>query len=168
MNKTVIKFSIYGFLAAIILFLSALVFGENLSYGAQEVLGYSSMVLSLIFVFFGIKNYRDKENGGTISFGKAFGIGMLITLFAALGFAIIDFVFTTYLNPEFVDEYIGRLILDAEKTFSGDELVAKKAELEEYRKSMTSFAMALLMFATVILIGFIISLISSLVLHKNK
>lgn len=168
MNKTVIKFSLYGFLAAIILFLSALVLGGDLSYGAQEVLGYSSMVLSLVFVFFGIKNYRDKENGGSISFGKALGIGMLITLFAALGFALIDFIFTAYIDPGFADEYINRSIEALDQTYSGAELAEKKAELEEYRKDMTSTAMALLMFVTVILIGFIISLISSLVLHKNK
>ena len=43
---------------------------------------------------------------------------------------------------------------------------AKKAEIESMR-DVSSFAMAMLMFATVILIGFIISLVSSLVLNKK-
>jgi len=166
MNKTVIKFGLYGFIAAIILFLAALVLGKDLSFEAKEILGYSSMVVSLVFVFFGIKNYRDKESNGNISFEKALGIGMLITLFAALGFAIIDFIYTTYINPEFVVQMIDHQLEAAEKTLSGEELIAKKAEIESY-KDMSSTHMALIMFATVVLIGFVVSLISSLVLNKK-
>ncbi len=106
MKKTVIKFGIYSFITGIVLFLSALVLAQDLSYGAQEVLGYTSMVVSVCFVYFGIKNYRDKENNGTISFGKALTIGMLITLFAALGFGIIDFIYTAFINPDFVEQFM--------------------------------------------------------------
>jgi putative flippase GtrA len=166
MNKTVIKFGLYGFITAAILFLLALVLGDGLSFATQEVIGYSSMVVSLVFVYFGIKNYRDYENNGHIRFGKALGIGMLITLFAALGFAIIDFIYTSYINPEFVDQFISYQLEVAEKSLSGEELIAKKTEIESY-KDMSSTAMALLMFVTVILIGFIISLISSFVLNKK-
>lgn len=66
MKKTVIKFGQRAFFTATILFLLALTLGKNLSYGAQEVIGYSSMAISLVFVFFGIKNYRDQENGGRL------------------------------------------------------------------------------------------------------
>jgi len=31
-------------------------------------------------VFFGIRSYRDNVGGGTITFGKAFTVGILITL----------------------------------------------------------------------------------------
>jgi len=166
MKKTVLKFGRFAFFTATILFLLALVLGKNLSYGAQEVIGYSSMVISLVFVFFGIKNYRDQENGGLISFGQALKIGMLITLFAALGFAIIDFIYTSFINPEFMEEFIQHSLEAASEKYAGDELIAKKAEIESYR-DMSNFAMAMLMFVTVILIGFIISLISSLILNKK-
>ena len=166
MNKTIFKFSLYSFFGAAILFLIGLLIGRELSYSANEVIGYSSMVVSLVFVYFGVKNYRDKESNGAISFGKALGIGMLITLFAALGFAIIDFIYTTYIDPEFVGQFIDHQIEVAEKALSGQELIDKKAEIEGYR-NWSSTDMALLMFATVILIGFIISLISSLVLNKK-
>jgi hypothetical protein len=166
MKKTVIKFGLFGFITAIILFFLALTLGQDLSFETQEILGYSSMVVSLVFVFFGIKTYRDKENNGRIGFGKALAIGMLITLFAAIGFAVIDYIYTSYINPEFVDQFIGHQLKVAETSLSGEELVAKKEEIESY-KDMSSAAMALLMFATVILIGFVISLISSLVLNKK-
>lgn len=167
MKKTVIKFGIYSFITGIILFLSALVLAQDLSYGAQEVLGYTSMVVSVCFVYFGIKNYRDKENNGTISFGKALKIGMLITLFAALGFGIIDFIYTTFINPDFVEQFITKSMETLESNYSGEELIAKKNELKNSMEGMTSSFMAILMFITVLLIGFVLSLISSLVLHKK-
>jgi len=43
------------------------------------ILGYTSIVLSFLLVFFGIRAYRDNEAGGHISFGKAFGVGICIT-----------------------------------------------------------------------------------------
>jgi amino acid transporter len=167
MKKTVIKFGKYAFITATVLFLLALVLGKNLSYGAQEVLGYSSMVLSLLFVFFGIKNYRDQENKGQISFGKALKIGLLITLFAAFGFAIIDFVYTSFINPDFLEQYTQQMSENLTTTYSGDELVAKKTKLKSSMEQMSNGFMAFIMFATVILIGFVISLISSLILNKK-
>jgi putative flippase GtrA len=167
MKKTVLKFGLYGFCTAAVLFFLALVLGSELSYKAQEIIGYSSIVISLLFVFFGIKNYRDKENNGYISFGRALGVGMLITLFAALGFAIIDFVYTSYINPEFVESYMNHSIEKLQLEYSGEELANKTKEVKESFEGMTSFGLALFMFSTVILIGFIISLISSLVLNKK-
>lgn len=167
MKKTVIKFGRFAFLTAAILFLLALVLGKNLSYGAQEIIGYSSIVISLVFVFFGIKNYRDQENGGLISFGRALKIGMFITLFAALGFAIIDFIYTSFINPEFLEQYTQHMSESLENTYSGEELATKKAELTSSMEQMSSGFMAFIMFSTVVLIGFVISLISSLILNKK-
>lgn len=71
MKKTVLKYGGYGLITAAVLFFLALTFGKNLSYSAQEVIGYTSMIASLSFIFFGIKHYRDKVNNGAVSFGKA-------------------------------------------------------------------------------------------------
>lgn len=167
MKKTVIKFGLFGFLTACILFLLSLLLGGDTGYGSKEILGYSAIVLSLLFVFFGIKNFRDKENDGVISFGKALGVGMLITLFAALGFAIIDFIYTSYIDPEFMQNYLNHSIEKLQQEHSGEELATKTAELKASFEGMTSFTLALFMFGIVTLIGFIISLISSLVLNKK-
>lgn len=167
MKNTVIKFGLYSFITAVILFLSALIFGQDFSYETQEVLGYSSIILSVSFVFFGIKNYRDNVNQGSLSFRKAFTIGLLITLFAALGFAIIDFIYTTYINPEFMEQYLSYQSEVLSSKYSGDELIAERKKLTESMAGMSNLVIALVMFATVLIIGIVISLISSLVLHKK-
>ncbi|MFY0628889.1 MAG: DUF4199 domain-containing protein [Flavobacteriaceae bacterium] len=168
MKKSILRYGLYSFLTALILFLSALVFGQSLSFETQTVLGYVTIVASLTFVFFGIKYFRDKENDGVISFGKALGIGMLITLFAALGFAIIDYLYTAYINPGFIDQFSANSIANLEKTLSGEELMKAKEDFTNQMKSMgTSSALAFFMFAIVTVVGFIISLLSSLFLQRK-
>ncbi len=152
MKNSILKFGVYSLITALVLFLAGLYFGQDLSFSTQAVIGYASMVVSLIFVFFGIKYYRDKENNGSVSFGKALLIGIVISLFAGVGFAIIDYIYTTSINPDFFENYKAAMIADG-----------YEGEIPNY----TSGFMAFIMFATVLVIGFIISLISALILQRK-
>ena len=167
MKKFIIRYGLISLLIGAAIFLLMLVVGKSFSFQTQEVLGYVSIISSLSLVFIGIKQYRDKENGGVISFGKALGLGMLITLFVALGFAIIDYIYTAYINPDFAQQYLEYSVSELEKTLSGDDLIKEKERITEEMASFTSAFGAIFMFGIVTVIGFIISLISSLVLNKK-
>ena len=168
MKTTVIKFGLYGLIIAIILFLLVLSLFGDLSYSTQEVLGYATMLAALSFIFFGIKHYRDRENNGVVSFGKALWIGILIAAFVGLGIAIADYIYTTSINPDFAQDFLAKSVKTLEATYSGDELETKKAELTQ---QMTDYGgsgfMAFMMFATVLIMGFVVSLISSLILQRK-
>lgn len=168
MKTTVLKFGLYSLLTATALFTIALIFGKEFDYSAQEVFGYSAMAISLIFVFFGIRHYRDRENNGTISFGKALGIGMLISLFAAVGFGLVDYLFTTVINPGFIAEYEATMIAEMKETLSAEEFETQKAALQQQMADYGgSGFMAFMMFMAVVMMGFIISLISALILQRK-
>lgn len=168
MKNTVVRYGIYGAITICVLFLSSLTLGKNLSYSLQEVIGYTSMVVSLLFVFFGIKHYRDKENNGAVSFGKALAIGILISLFAALAFGILDLIYIKYINPDFTTEYYGHMVEQMRNSLSEAEFKVKLEELEAQKDLFSSPLMNfLLMSATVLIIGFIISLISGLILQRK-
>jgi hypothetical protein len=168
MKKTVLKFGLYSFITATVLFLMGFLFGDGLGYSAMEIIGYTSMGISLIFVYFGIKYYRDKEHGGKINFTKALTIGILISLFAALGFGIVDYLYTTVINPDFADEYLTTTLTTMKEQLDVADFEVKKAELIQ---QMTDYGqpslMALLMFVTVLIMGFVFSLISALILQKK-
>ena len=169
MKNTVIKYGIRSAITIIILFLLALTLGKNLNYGLQEVIGYASMVISLLFVFFGIKHFRDNENSGVVSFKKALLIGILITLFAALAFGIIDLIYIKYINPDFTAEYYARSVEQLKNSLTGVELETKLAEMESQKELfMNPLISFLLMSFTVFLVGLIISLISSLILQRKQ
>ena len=153
MKKTVITYGIYGLTLALALFLSGLYFGQGMDFSTQEVIGYVTMVACLSFVFFGIKHFRDKENNGEITFGKAVLIGVLISAITALGITIADFIYTTSINPDFFKEYTA--VMRAQ---------GYEGEIPDYGSGF----MAFIMFVTVLIIGLIISLISALILQRKN
>ena len=127
------------------------------------------MAATLSFIFFGIKHYRDKVNNGVVNFGKALIIGLLISALVGVGVAIADYIYTTVINPDFAQDYLERTIAILEADYSGAELEAKIAELTQQMEDYGgSGFMAALMFITVVVIGFIISLISGLILQRKN
>jgi len=140
---------LYGFTVALALFLSGLYFDIT----TNVFIGYATILVSLIFVYFGIKHFRDVENNGAISVLKAISIGLLISLFSAVGIAIADYLYTTYVNPDFFKEY-------------AETMKAENPEMEV--QEFTSFGAAVFMFGVVMTLGLIISLISSLFLTRKN
>lgn len=169
MKATIFKYGIYAAISISALFVIGWFLGKglDLGYSAQEVIGYSTMLVSLSFVFFGIKHYRDNENNGQVSFGKALLIGILISLFAAIAFGIVDIIYLQ-LNPDFTTEYYDHHIAELKASLSGAELDAALAKMEEQRELFSSPTVSfILMSVTVLVIGFIISLLSALILQRK-
>lgn len=168
MKKTVIKFGLRALIAGAVLFFLALWLGQDMDHKVQEVIGYSTIVVSLSFVYFGIRHFRDKENEGKLSFGKALKIGLLISVFAGIGFGLIDYLYTSVINPNFMDEYLTNSLATMEAELSPEEFAvqgeALKVQMKEYGGS--GF-LSILMFSTVVIVGFIISLISGSILQRK-
>lgn len=168
MKKTAIRFGLYGAAAICILFLISWFLLNDLPLATQEVLGYVAMILSLSFVYFGIRNYRDKENEGKVSFKQALIIGILISLITALAFGILDVIYTEVLNPDFMANYYENVVENLRASTPADELEAKLAELESQKElfsnPLVSFS---IMAMNVFVIGFIISLLSALILQRK-
>lgn len=171
MKPTIFKYGVRAFVTASILFLAGFLVGKqiDLDFNTMAVFGYTSMVLSLLFVFFGIKHYRDHVNNGKVSLGKAIMIGLLISVFAAIGFGVVDYIYTTTINPNFAVEYKDFTLAQLqEANLSAEELKIKTDELEASLNMMSSpLIMAIVMFGTVMIIGFIISLISAIILQRK-
>lgn len=168
MKNTILRYGIYSAVTICLLALAGWFLGKNLDYSLQEVIGYAGMVIALLFVFFGIKHYRDKENNGVVSFGKALQTGILITLFAALSFGILDVIYIKYINPDFMTEYYTNYAEQMKNSLSESEFQIKLKELETQKEMFSNtFVSFLLMSATVFIIGFIISLLSALILQRK-
>ncbi len=168
MNKTVLRFGLYGAITISILFTLAWVLGGNLDYSVQEVIGYASMIVSLSFVYLGIKHFRDKENDGVVSFKKALAIGVLISLITALTFGVLDVIYLQ-LNPDFTEEYYSHAIEAMRTELTQADFEKKLAELESQKELFSNQLFSFLLMAlTVFIIGFIISLISAVLLQSKK
>ena len=75
----------YGLIAGAVMggmLLLALPFQEQIGFDRGAIVGYTSMVLAFLMVYFGVRSYRDTVAGGSIGFGQAFLVGLGITLVA--------------------------------------------------------------------------------------
>ena len=79
MKKIVITFGLISGAILSLMMVATIPFMDRIGFQRAEVIGYTTMVLSFLMVFFGIRSYRDAI-GGSITFGRAFKVGILITL----------------------------------------------------------------------------------------
>jgi hypothetical protein len=169
MKSTGVKFGIYSSVALLILFSISFVFEDAMSYSTSEIYGYVSIVLALSFVYFGVRNYRDAVNHGFVSFSKALKIGLLITLLASVTFGLINLVYTEIINPNFTNEYYTQLIENFRGSLPDEAFQVKLKELESQKELFSNPIISLsIMALTVFIIGFIISLISGLILQRKQ
>lgn len=169
MKKTILRFGVYGIITIFILSLLIWSLIGSMDDVTGEIIGYSSMVISLLFVYFGIKHFRDKENNGLLTFGKALLIGILISLMVSLAFGLLDVIYVKFINPEFMTDYYARNLEQLQASLPAEEFEIKKAELESEKEMfLNPFIHFFIMSMMVFIIGFIISMLSALVLQRKN
>jgi hypothetical protein len=170
MKKSVLRFSIYSGITLIVggALNYVIAQGAKLNYSQQEIGGYASIFLSMIFVFLGVKQYRDKENGGEISYLKALKIGFLITLLPSVAFGLFDLVYVKFLDPGFMEKYYNSAMEQMKASLPPAEFQAKSLQIAEEMKMFSSpLAQFVIMALTVLAIGTVIAAISALILQRK-
>ena len=164
MKKLVFR---YGNLANIILIITGtlpwLIAGFSMPYRIAELVGYVSMLLALSMVYFGMRKYRDQENNGQLQFKQGLKVGLLITLFPSVIIAICTIILILFLGDEFMNyalEYY-------KTTVSAAEYAEIEAQVNNPIMQNPLFQ-GLVMFVTVFLLGFIVSLVSAFMLRTSK
>lgn len=172
MKQITIKYGIIaGIIVAAFMLLSLPLMKDMANnYDTAQILGYVSMLLSLSTIFVAIKTFRDKFNGGKVKFGKAFLIGLYITLIAAviyaLVFVIADALSSTSFSETYRDYYVADLNSDA--SLSAVEKTKKIADMdyymELYKNPIIKFFITMVEYVPV---GLIVSLIAAAILKKK-
>ena len=176
MTKHILTFgTIAGIIVLILMYGSqSLAVDENgnFDYGLGEKLGYISMIVSLSMIFFGIKSYRDNHLSGNITFGKAFKIGILITLVASAFYILGWMVYyhTAEGTSDFIEQHMEYSVSKMEAEGISQE------KIDNYKKETLEFAeiyenplvMAGATLMEIFPVGLVITLLSSFILKKNK
>lgn len=138
----------------------------NPEFKSNDLLGYAILVVIYSLIFVGIRNYRNKELDGTISFGQAFKTGALITGVAATIY-VVAWLFCFYLFvPDFMEVFTRHVL---HQCTSDTELAAKTIEMETYNKMYENPVFVILLtYAEVVPIGLVVTLVSALILRNNK
>src|SRR4029078_7609645 len=88
MRKVVLVFGLLSGAVSAALMLMTVPFMHRIGFDYGLVVGYTAIVLSFLFFYFGTRSYRDNVAGGTVTFGRAFSVGLLIALISSLCYVV--------------------------------------------------------------------------------
>ena len=170
MKRIVIIFGlISGVISSALMFLTLpLMHNDTVNFENGYILGYTTIFLSFLLVFFGIRSYRENA-GGTITFGRGFSVGILITLISCVFYVASWEVIYFKIMPDFADKYAAHAISDMrEKGATDAAIAAKKVEMEKMKTMLDNPLLnAAMTFIEPFPVGLIMTLVSAAILRKR-
>jgi len=171
MKRTVLVFGlISGAISSGLMFFTMLFVNRGtVNFDNGEIVGYAGILLSFLLVFFGIRSYRD-THGGTISFGRAFAVGILITLISCVFYvATWEFIYARY-YPDFIDKYNAHMVAKMKAKGASDaEIAAKTKEMAKFKEMYANpLINAAMTFTEPFPVGLIVTLVSAGILRRRR
>ena len=143
---------------------------DSLSLTTRMILGYATMIVAFSLIFVAVKNYRDTQNNGQITFGKALSIGLLITLIASTLYVVVWEIDFRYFVPDFGDKYQAQAIAEMKQSGLNAAKIQKQsaemAETMEKYKTNVAFR-AMFTYLEVTPVGVVMSLLAALIVRKK-
>jgi hypothetical protein len=170
MQSTILKFGLISGLLSSVMMLATCPFEDKIGFTDMGyVVGYTTIVLSFLLVFFGIRSYRENAGGGEITFTKAFAVGISIALITCVCYVITWEVLYFTVMHDFMDKYSAYMLAKAQA--SGASPAALQAQAQQLKKYKELYENPLFNAAMAFLepfpVGLVITLISAAVLRKN-
>ncbi len=171
MRKTVLICGLIAGLISTSLFIGLMLLGKagDIDFKNGMLYGYTLMILAFSMIFVGTRITRDKYNGGVISFGKAFRVGLYITLIASTVYVIVWLIDYYCFIPDFAEKYAAHILENLKASGAGQEKIAQEAAKmksfgEMYKNPLF---IILLTYAEIIPVGLLVTLISALILKRK-
>jgi hypothetical protein len=171
MKKNIIIFGLVAGLIVTAMMLAAMakLFDLN-NYAGSMLLGYASMLVAFSLIFLAVKNQRDKDNAGSISFGKGFRIGLGITLIASTIYVLIWLIDYYYFIPDFYEKYAAHQLLKLKATGATQtQINAQAAQINAYaRLYRNPFFNAMITYTEILPIGLMVSVLAAAILKRKR
>ncbi len=135
MQRIVLTFGlISGGLLSVMMMLT-IPFQEQIGFENGMIVGYTTMVLAFLMVWFGVREYREQVGGGTLGFGRAFVVGISIVGIATVCYVITWQVMYYQFLPDFTDRYAAFALEQARAAGATEaELATKAAEMAQFKE----------------------------------
>lgn len=170
MDKRTLYFGLASGLLGAMLFLGPFLFTDIKDMTADdmtsgEIIGYSTMLLSMCFVPVGIISYRKRVLNGSIRFFQALKVGVIISVVSSFTFYLCNVLLYEVIDPNFLSDFIEIYPTMLAKQHTDDPAQAAKALAEfEANKEMFSngWIYGLLMASSTLMMGVVLALIAAL------
>ena len=170
MKRIVLTFGLISGAIMAVLMLATVPFMDRIGFDRSLIIGYTSMVLAFLLVFFGIRSYRENVGNGYISFGRAVSVGLLIMLISCVCYVVAWEIVSFNFLPDFAEKYTNHIIEKARASGASAEQISQQVEEMRKFKAMydNPFIRAALTFLEPLPVGIIMTLISALILRKRQ
>jgi hypothetical protein len=170
MRRIVLTFGLIAGAVLSAMMLITLPFHDEIGFDRSAIVGYTTMVLAFIMVFFGVRSYRDNVAGGTISFGRAFMVGLLITAIASVCYVATWELVGQRLAPDYVEKYAAYSVEKVRKSGATDaQIAAKKQEMAEFNEMYKNPVMNIAFtFLEPLPVGLLFTLVAAGVLSRKR
>jgi hypothetical protein len=133
----------------------------------EDYVSWISFVISLAFVIWAMINFRDKQNGGFLSFKEGVGLGFMTFLIGGIVSSIFTFVLFKFIEPGLIEQIVQRSIEEALQ--KSPEVEGNLDMVEKWTRMFVNPAVMAIMGVVMAAIGgIIISLILAAILKKER
>lgn len=169
MLRTIITYGLIGgAIAGGVSFVTFTVLPGHLPTALGMALGYTTMLVALSTIFLAVKRTRDRAPGGRIGFWPALGIGLGITLIAAVMYALgWEAALLVNGGPDaFIDGYLAQRRAEAgDPAALADEVRQMEAMRAGYRSPLFRFPMTM---TEILPVGALVSLVTAGLLRNPR
>lgn len=170
MRKIVLTFGLIAGAILSVMMLATIPFQDQIGFDKGAIIGYTTMVLAFMMVFFGVKSYRDNVSGGVVTFGRAFLVGLLITLVTSTCYVATWQLIYYKLAPDFGDKYAAYAIEQVKASGATEaQIAAQKKEMDEffemYKNPLVNIAIT---YIEPLPVGIVFTLVTAGVLSRKK
>ncbi len=170
MQRIVLTFGLIAGAVLAVMMLLTIPFQEKIGFDKGMIIGYTTMVLAFLMVWFGVREYREQVGGGTVGFGRAFAVGISIVGVASVCYVITWQLIYHQIAPDFMDKYIAWTLDQARASGATEAAVATQAaemaEFQEmYKNPLVNIAFTLL---EPLPVGLLATLVSAGVLSRKR
>jgi hypothetical protein len=171
MKKIVLTFGILsGLIVSVLMVLTIPLHDQGvLNYDNGMVVGYTTMFLAFLLVFFGIRSYRDNVSGGNVTFGRAFRVGILITLITCAMYVGTWQVYSRLYARDYMEKYAAHVVKkQRDAGASAAEIAKTEQEMADFQKLYANpFFNVAVTFLEIFPVGLVITLVSAAILRRK-
>ena len=170
MQKIVLTFGLIAGAVLSAMMLLTLPFLDKIGFDKGEIIGYTTMVLAFLMVFFGVKSYRDNVAGGSVTFGRALLVGLMITAIASACYVATWQVIYYKVAPDFGEKYTAYAVEKVKKSGATDaQIAATKKEMTELMEMYKNpFVNIALTFLEPLPVGLLFTFVTAGVLSRKR
>jgi len=170
MRKTVLTFGVISGLISAVMMLATVPFMHKISSDKGLIVGYTTIVLAGLLVFFGIRSYRDNASGGRLTFARGLAVGILISLLSNCFYVATWEVVSYKFMPDFAEKYAGQMVEHAKSSGASQQKIDETARqaadfVRNYHNPLYKISMTFLEPFPVFLV---ITLVSAAILRKKS